>query len=221
MGLNQVVYRLVFHGLLDAVQTWSCSFWVAAGVGPGQPSQADLDAYAHQVNVATQPGWIGVAQSIWSGQVGMGGLTVYRYEVGTTKSSMVSKTDPITVAGQGASALPPYCSMVASLRTGTPGRSGRGRVYLPFTLPGSLEPSGQLAATQTTNLAGEVTDIINEINGVRSGTVLPNAGVVSVASFTKGVCYPVTEVVVNSVPDVQHRRTDQLIAAHTTTVSVT
>jgi hypothetical protein len=52
------------------------------------------------------------------------------------------------------------------------------------------------------------------------GQVDAGSGRVVIASFTKHDAPPITSVVVNSAPDVQHRRTDKIGAAYTATIPV-
>lgn len=85
-------------------------------------------------------------------------------------STAVSTT---AVTGLATAKMPPQCAIVASLRTDTPGASGRGRLYWPC-MDGLLVSTGRLDPTVQTNflndmkayMAGIDTDLSTQFVGI-------------------------------------------------------
>lgn len=213
VGIGVSLVRLVFGGSIGTVQTWSTSLWADLGAPGPEPSQGQLNAFVAASAAAGIDGLNAVAAQAWSSEVTLDHLTGYWYAPNTTKSGAVSTPAQLQVHGANSGALPYYTSIVASLRTGTPGRSGRGRNYLPLLRSGLVGPTGQIPSGNAQAIADAWASVITDLNGVPAQTMNPNGQRIVVASFTKGIPHPITSVVVDTVPDTQHRRVDQLSPA--------
>jgi hypothetical protein len=217
-GIGQGLIRFVSQGLIGSAQTWSCSLWLDTGVGTGAPTQAQLNAVTVSAEAAWRTFWTGLKPqncAAWSYQH----TQSYYYLPNTTKAAMQAQAGAGggTLAGTG-SPLPFVTACVASLRSVGTGRSSRGRIYLPKT-GGQVDANGQFLTTDCNTMANAVHDLIVALNAV----AIPfdaGSGRVVIASFTKHDAPPITSVVVNSAPDVQHRRTDKIGAAYTATIPV-
>lgn len=115
---------------------------------------------------------------------------------------------PNLVPGTGTLRNPLQVSLVASLSTGRPGRSFRGRMYWPM-LATSLEASSGRVPTAVCGLVA--TDTANWLRAVADTIVDPNPPLDPVVtSQTQGVNTRVETVGVGDVPDTQRRRRDSL-----------
>lgn len=219
-GIGVSLTRVVISGLLATGQTWSTGLWISLGAPAPQPSQADLDAYAVAVAAIVKPQVQNIANLLWSNTTNTQTLTVYWYAPNTTKAAMVSTAAPMVVTGVGTGSLPLFTSLVFSLRSAVPGRSGRGRNYMPLTIGGSVGGTGLASAAAMPTVSSAWATAIRGLNGMAAGVVNPQGQSVVVASFTKGAGYPIRSVVVDNIPDTQHRREDKLVATGVGTTAV-
>lgn len=203
-----------FRGtLINQNQSWSYGLrWV----GTTPPTLANLQAIAAAL-VAGAP-----AQnmaSLMSATTGIGcvatGVDVYYYPTYPGKASVSASADYSPFRGPSTGDnMPSQCSLVVSLRTAVTGRSGRGRVYLPFTRVAQLETSGQVGFSILPAVAdawkGFADSVVGALNGVLPGYQGPY-----VVSGTHGVANAVTQYVIDSKVDTQRRREDKLPANYT------
>lgn len=96
--------------------------------------------------------------------------------------------------------LPPETAVCVSFLTGVPGRSNRGRMYLPAPHSGLLTTSGRLVSTSATFFASWAAQLLSGINGSIDG------GDVVVWSRKGASTKNVTQVLVGDQFDVQRRR---------------
>jgi hypothetical protein len=101
-----------------------------------------------------------------------------------------------------ANALPQDVAVVCSLRTATPGRKGRGRLYLPGPTVSEVSATGELTT-------GAQSAIANGLSG-GWGTVNPLGEQPVVFSRTAGTTLPVTQFGVGTVFDHQSRRVNKV-----------
>jgi hypothetical protein len=121
--------------------------------------------------------------------------------------------------GTSAVPVPFYVSMCASLLTNQPGRSGRGRMYLPLTGSGFNAGTGQMTltlGTMASNVALFLTGLGPDDNTF-PGDPTSEADVVSI---THGLSNKITTVRIDSIPDTQHGRTRRVTATATGSASV-
>lgn len=137
-------------------------------------------------------------------------ITAVRVEAVSASGTLVQAAEwrPATpVAGQGTATKPFQSSLVASLLTGRPGRSFRGRLYWP-ALNIAIGPATlRLTPTQTQSFASAMAAYLTAI-----GNAAPNGDPLDlvVVSQTLDVATPVTLITVGDVLDTQRRRRDSL-----------
>jgi hypothetical protein len=198
-----------------AGQGWSSGFWVNFGLAV-PPTQAQWDAYSILI-AAIVDSRMGTLASRWDATTNYSRFRTDYYAGGSLRPTLVSAPPPGGATGSGSRTLPGFCALVASLRTGNPMRHGRGRMYLPatgITLTGDGETDGTTCTAYSTNMA----NMFTSVNAVPAPWI--TFGLVVVASHVTGFVYPVTNVVVDSKIDVQHRRTDKLGADFITSTHV-
>lgn len=208
-GLVTDALRCVVNGNIGSVQTWSTSIWVSLGAMGGPLTQAQINTLASQVATPTQT-WLSnlASAGIWSADTTVSNLTCYWYPALSTKSALVST--PQTMTGSGSSSVyqPSYVSMVVSLRSDTPGRSGRGRLYIPCTAT-TLSSGHKFTSGPATNVGTFTQTYLKAVN-LLTFALPANNNKVNVASFSKGLQYTVTSISVDDNPDTQHRRIDKI-----------
>lgn len=220
-GTGSIMIKIVLHGTMLGSQTWSTGFFLAIPAATAVPSAADCTAAAAAANAAALTWW-GSIKSQEAPYCSYVGARAYAYAAGSSTSSATGEaTSGSPVPGTNGSANVPYVSLVASLRTATSSRSTRGRMYVPYTGGNVIDTNGQATTFQTTAWANAIHDLLaTTVEQVAVGLSQPSTELV-VASFTDGKVTPVTQIRVDSLPDVQHRRTDKLGAANTAVVAFT
>lgn len=209
-GLASAAVKLVLSGPVNSEQRWSTGIWVA--VSGSTPSQIQLNAFGADAVTAISTPANGAALALWQSMTGYDTITPYYYAANSLHATLVGAPQPASQFGTGSTgSVPAQCALVASLRSSTPGRSGRGRNYIPLSKPGAMGNDSQATTSACTALASAWAAVLAAINGLTTSPF--TSPQVSVASFTKGVLYPVTRVVVDSIVDTQRRREGSMLAS--------
>lgn len=202
--------RVSILGRLVSEEVWSINpVFDPTGEFPGGVSQAGLDAAALAIANRTVP----TQMRAWLST--LGSRTGARVEVRDDVTeeliglSIQSSTTP-AVGGPSGANQPPQSAAVISLRTDTPGASGRGRLYWPAMGAALDSTNGRLSSSQ---LASFLTDSKNYLLGIRSdlAAAFPAIGFdLAVRSRTTKTTPHVTRLQVGNVVDTQRRRRDNL-----------
>lgn len=196
-----------------ASDSWTVSHSQQLGGLTGIPTPTVMNALASTVlgafnttywNPSTNKG-----ASLCNTGTNLATLKAYLYRNGVLSAQGAAAIAP--VAGTSGTALPNYVAMCVSLLSNMPGKSGRGRMYLPATGAAIAAATGQYSSTLTailTNLAS----YLDGINAVLSPLPGSPSGACAVVSNTHGLMNPVTSIRTDSLPDTQHGRTRKDIA---------
>jgi hypothetical protein len=186
-------------------------FWVFTN--SATTSQAELDSqtaavagFWNTMTTTLKPYWYpGV---VWQS------LKSYYYD-GTSNNAVMQSQAALTGnAGQVASAGAPIdTALVCSLRTGFPGRSLRGRMYIPWH-GGVTVATGNAATANATAYATAIATMFNSYNSGYPGWC-------AVVSRTLGSSRPITQVLCDTRPDVQRRRENKLAIVAVQSATVT
>lgn len=207
--------RVSILGRLVNEEVWSINpTFDPTGEFPGTVNQTQLEAAATAIANRTLPTQLRTLLST------SGSRTGARVEVRSdTDDSLIGiATVQSTTAQAGTSALllPPQSALVMSLRTDSPGASGRGRCYWPCLVQ-SLDVNGRVsAANQTAILA----DFKAYMTGIRSdlATAFPTIGFdLAVRSKSTSSTPHVTRIQLGNVVDTQRRRRDSLPESYAAT----
>jgi hypothetical protein len=134
-------------------------------------------------------------------------VSLYYYNGGSTAALQAQNSGINTPGTSAAAQLPDQCALVVSLLTGIPGRTKRGRLYLPPMSAGLMNGNGQLSSATCTTVAAAMAAFFN---GIRTSA---NGAQPVVASATAGTKTPLTSVRVDSIVDTQRRRRNKIIPA--------
>lgn len=205
--------RVVHRGHMDSNQTFSFGLSLLPSA-PGAIS-SQLNSLATAVSAAFNTGPLGSGAAIRSCLGGPGvwnGVTLYYYVAGGNTASLGAAVDYATpVTALGGSTGPNDAAIVCSLRTTTPGRTGRGRAYLPGN--GCTFSAHQLSTPTPSAIASNLVSYIQALN-----LLTYNSGTIAVVvASTRNPPPIVSRVVVDSKVDTQRRRENKIGAA--TTVS--
>jgi hypothetical protein len=208
--------RIVISGTILGVQSWSISSWWF-GVSGGGLSQANLNAFNSSTGAPVDAGLAVIAGALWSADLLAKEQRSYYYPSGSTSAALVSTGFTLTAAGAGSRQMPPQCALVMSLRSLTPGRSGRGRNYIPMGIGGSNN-NGGIGSTPLNTVTTAYAAILTNIAALSLAGF--SAQVPIVASFTTGQFHEIVDVIGDSKIDTQRRREDKVLPANTITVAV-
>lgn len=194
MAIPANVARVVIGGSVDGGEEWSTGFWVSSGA----PAQTILDAID---NEAVEPWWDAVSPTIYAA-FHFSYIKVYAYAAGgSSASSQAEKSE--TGVGQKVNNGGPYSTaMVVTTQSATPGRSGRGRLYVPYHE--TIAPSGHFPSQEPGIIGGAVNTMLSTIRGNADG-ITP-----VIVSRTHTVAHPITSVRADDLPDTQRRRDESL-----------
>lgn len=194
--ISQVV-RTQLRGLCPSGQVWINTYhFHANGVGVwGSTQIAALDVMIKKL-YSTNVYASGIAlKSLWSPNTTWTD-TVYTPLDGSSASTTITAGVPGTGT---APDLPSEVSPVVTLRTGTRGRSYRGRVYLPPTVTGASTATGFITTAIVNNL-------VAQFNGWIADLPATGPGYLVVASYHLSIATAVTVSSVDNKFDVQRRR---------------
>jgi hypothetical protein len=204
--------RLVLHGRLNGGEIWTCSVDANGGTPPADQA-AFQDAVDGVVASGTFNGLVAWLASHNNAGFHLDGLTGYYYADYPIAATFTAE-HVLSTAGSGSGAvLPNQVSLVATKLTGSAGRRNRGRMYLPFTAF-NLAANGELLQADCDDASSAVVDFINAVNDVYS----PDGA--CVASVVGSTTRPITQIKVDSRPDIQRRRANSQAVAFQTTADV-
>jgi len=194
------VYKHAFTGTLPAGDVFSFGWHDSNSIGLGA---------SHTLATA----WI---NDLWSGVLLTPGIgTVMEPGVVVTKvttyaldalvpyhTTAIAATDLALPGGSAADSLPQDLAVVVSMRTATPGRRGRGRIYLPAPNTTVLTAVGEFSAAGQTLFNNALHAAWNDAN---VGGVVP-----VIFSRLTGAITPVTNFGIGTVFDHQVRRVNKV-----------
>lgn len=203
--------RVTAGGNISGSQTWSVGLSLAADDATTVATLQDFLAGFRTIFETRL--WASTGTTLRqrnSAQVTLARYRAYYYPFAGQPVGAQAAIDITPLAGQaGGGYHPTQVSLVASLLTGLPGRSYRGRMYLPFT-GATLENDNQASLTDITAMATGVKNLIADVNTLTTTT---GPGDVVIAGSAGNI--PVTSVRVDSECDIQRRRANKVLALRT------
>lgn len=202
--------KIVISGSLPHGEIWSTSFGL---VNTGVTSQASLQTVVNNMKTAAEQAgsFVSIFGPYNASTTTTNLITGYYYAGGPT-ATYQANTVFSHAGSQATNALPNQCCVVTTLLTGRPGRSYRGRMYLPLTGPGLT--AGQLSSSDCTTIATGMKTFFDAINGGAGGYS------VAVISSRQSAMTSVVAVRVDSIVDTQRRRTQSSTPLAAVTVNL-
>lgn len=198
--------RVVFSGSLWGTDRWTtgCQISTPGNDPPALPEgQAALEGISAWMETIFDDGGSGIlnagSQTVYDRAqmyfVNSAGVALFQWEYAPSPP----------VAGGGTPLHPPQVAVVASLRTGLPGRNRRGRMYLPC-LGVAIGGGGLIPTATAGGIAEAAAELLTGINTVVAGEFGAESRVVVASNTGIGLLTPVTSVQVGNVFDTQRRR---------------
>lgn len=207
MGIPANAVKITYNGHLSNGEIFSWGSWFDALTAL---TQAELDSLLSTATTAFASDL--QAQQVIQLDTGSGydGAKAYYYDGSGPHAALISEESLSVVGSSSGTDMPLQTCAVASLRTGRPGRSYRGRIYFPY-LEGALT-SHQFPSTFCSNFATDVANYLTAIKTASGGGF--RAADPVVMSSMKSAMTPITQVLVDSKPDVQRRRAESEAILH-------
>lgn len=181
---------------------------------PGGVNQVNLDAATTLIANRTIPASL---RELMSPQAARTGARVeVRNDADDTLIGISTINSTVAQAGTGSIRMPAQSALVVSVRTDTPGGSGRGRLYWPG-LGGTIDTTARLSSPLTSTV---LNDMKTYLLGIRSDLAasFPTIGFdLAVRSRTTHTTPHAVRLQVGSVIDTQRRRRDALPESYVTT----
>ena len=190
-------------GLTASGETWSCGLRTRGFLTSGLPAKAEQVAERWATLITTPGALFGVGTTITNvtaRRVNTAGVTVEQAEASPNAAT----------SGSGGPVLPPQCSVVVTLLTDRPGRTGKGRIFLP-ALGSAASTIGRIGVTQRTSILNGVAALITGINSDLAGGATGDTARIAVQSQAGLVASDVVAVRVGDVFDTQRRRRADLV----------
>lgn len=205
---SPVVKYSVVGDMANGAQDMSWGFYLApSGTGDFIP-QSTLDTMCAAVGARAET-LVNTSSvnEFWTANDGFSRVDCYQYN-GTGARAASQSTYPFSTrrVGTGTANHPKQVALVVSTRTPVPGRSGRGRFYLPATGIGMTALGLVSDSSAIDGLGVALGDFFDDIQAA--------AGDLAVVSFTTFAINGVTSLVIDNKPDTQRRREDKISPTH-------
>jgi hypothetical protein len=209
--------KVILSGTLTQSEIWSVgmSFNQPTGGGDGAlTTSTELQEWAEAI--ADLEGGVIFPTNLQNIVSSQCAITKVRVEARTAAGALnlaAEAAPAATAKGSGTLRLPLQTALVASFISGFPGRSNRGRIYLPCLTPVLDSQSARLAPNDVQAYANDFSRWLSRIAAAAPGGALT---VPVIVSLTKGTQVPITSVRVGDVLDNQSRRRDSLLETYST-----
>lgn len=216
------IVRVAINAVLPGGEQLVHTFHVKDVRNPGSLVGADLDVLAQQVAYKWQD---------FLGREGQGGVpisghmsnglrykTVNTYKIGADGKAEAQGEGTFSAnqGGSSTSALPTEVALCCTTRTGSPGRSNRGRLYLGGLANEALAADGKVRVGLNSGIAIALAQFFRDVRDIDVSTGQQDKWEPHVASFTHGTSRKITAVAVGDVFDVQRRRRTGLVESYST-----
>lgn len=218
MPMPSGIHCQVMLGGAAGTDRWSVGYWVRYDSSISLPTPTQANTYAANIGA-------NFASAVWASyKLNNDPATtldqcLVRFYNGAVLS--VDGTAALTsTPGTGSGSHPLYVACCVSMLTAFPGRSKRGRMYLPATAYPVNGATGQwsTAATATTTVTNLASHLVNSAHTPGWGSPASFSPVV--LSKTLGSTEDIVSLRIDSIPDTQHGRTRKLVAVAVATHTV-
>lgn len=213
MAIPNDVAKVVFSGHLGGGEKFAVGFWLKSHAPVNQDA-------ANVLAGALATAWSADLKvklcGLLSTDSGYDLVTVYGYPAGGPKAANIGQAALVGGVGTGTNTQYNQVAACATLLTGAPGRSNRGRMYIPINgkIPSSTPNGPQIDSTSYGNVSTGLATFFANWKTAHTGVM----GDPAVVSITASVANLITSVRCDSKADIQRRRANkQTIAGATTT----
>lgn len=193
-------------------EVWSINpVYDPSGEIEGDVDQAKLDSAALAIANRSLP--TSLATALGTSHSRTGARVEVRADADDSLLGISIQGSPTPSSGTGAVRLPLQSALVVSVRTNTPGGSGRGRLYWP-AIGVTLSNAGRVTTPATATF---VSDFRSYLNGIRTDLATAFAPIgfdLAIRSKTTHTTPHAVRLQVGDVVDTQRRRRDALAEAY-------
>lgn len=214
--------RVIALGSLGNSEVWSCglSYRYFELFGSSM-TQTMLESLVQRLIANITTSTIGARfRTAMSGSASVVGWRVEQHEENESISAVAQNNYGTAIVGTGTATKTPQDSVVISLRTDTPGATGRGRIYWP-ALGATLSASYKLTTPAPVDLIADAKALFKLIGDQINAELAANSYAVTVElavrSPTNHVSRKVTRLQIGDVLDTQRRRRDKIAEAYAST----
>lgn len=212
--------KLTAFGLMATGQQWSTSIWTNIALVSGAWNLNNFQSYVTAQRAFFDTWWTAV-KALNASSVDYRGLKAVYYNTTGGPASLVAQSTAAPVVGTGSTNIHPSLTcMVASFRTALPGARNRGRSYLPVTSSAVTAADLQFSSGTATAIGSAYLALFNSLNGYTSAPNNVSSQQAVVISRAGTAFNRISSIVVDTIPDTQHRREDKLIATAVSTTAV-
>lgn len=204
-----VLVRVSILGQMPSGEVWSVNPVYRLGTGLDVPATAtQLQAIVAAINAIAVP--TGLLQAM-SSSTNVSGCRVEARSMDGTLDAIAEGARAVPAVGTGLAPHPFQTSLVLSLRTTTPGPSGRGRLYWPGTGVNIAAATLRLNSGVPASVLSGAKTFLSAIETAVETTLGPAS--LAVWSRTTSSIHAVSSLQLGDVADTQRRRRDTLIEA--------
>lgn len=168
---------------------------------------ASIDTAHSAWHTASDSFFVGTMVPLWSTQLEASELITDELDA-AGRHNVAQRRSTITYKGTGAGAqLEQRQAVVCGLRTATPTRAGRGRMFVPAPAGDSLVANGLLSTIVADNISSDLATALGTMSQIVQVVIFHRPPAPAVTSST-----PVTSVTVGQVLGTQRRRTNKVPA---------
>lgn len=214
--------RVIVQGSFSGVETWSSgvnfSFFASVFGGFSQTQcESIVQRLITNIPLAT---WPAALRALLSTTGSITGWRVETHQEDESISAVAENNYAAAIAGTGGATKSPQDCVVFSLRSGTPGARGRGRMYWP-ALGCTLGAGFKISAPTPLAIAGDAKALLKLIGDQLNAELAANSVAATVELAVRSQVghenNPVIRVQVGDVLDTQRRRRDALVESYAVT----
>ncbi len=138
-------------------------------------------------------------------------VTVYKIDPLLQKASDLAEAAFADGAGTQPSTNPTELALCATLLTGAPGRSARGRMYLGGFGANTITNDGRVNVTAAQEISNSLARFLRSVRDIAVGAGEPDQWEPQIVSGTRTTARKITQVSIGDVWDVQRRRRNKLV----------
>lgn len=205
-----------------AVLTWAGSgeegsiSWSVGGLTatPSDENMADIASKIEDNWQSSSPGSLAVFRGLLPAGQSLTAVKTYAY-VQSNPAAVAQGLFPLTGAGTAGNFNCPWQTAIcATLQTGRPGRSYRGRQYFPGVTAQVNENDGHMQNSIPDNVSALCASMGLDVRLAVNQITTNNDVFWGVLSRTRQVITPISSVRVDNLPDTQRRRRNSLLPTH-------
>lgn len=218
MAFTSDYLKINIYGTVAGGDVWNTGLYVRTTLSAGSWGLDNLNTLSGSIDTLLATWWT-TWKAVNSSSISWTGHKLYAYpQSGGSAYLSVDKPTATPVAGTGGNAMPLFTSLCSSLRSNTAGRHGRGRMYVPAT--GLALTAGQVAAVSLNTYNGATKTLIDALNAADWSAYNVTNKRVTIVSHSSATFYDVARILLDSKPDVQHRRDNRIPANATDSKTV-